>query len=111
MWRQEKWLSIHYTIKKRIMACKVVGGARAQWMVGQNAFKIRSWGKMVFSLESGVITEGSCSLVHYYDHVYSITRNTQLLYMLRCSYWLSRSDIFEIFPNMTTIALYLNYTK
>ena len=40
----------------------------------------------VFGLESGVTNEGWASLVLYYDHIYSTTRNTQLLYMLLCSY-------------------------
>ena len=35
----------------------------------------------VFTLESGVTTEGSSPLVLYYDHINSITRNTQLLYI------------------------------
>ena len=65
----------------------------------------------VFGLESGVTTEGWASLVLYYDHIHSITRNTQLLYMLLCSYWLPNSDIPEIFHNITTIAFHLNYTK
>ena len=66
----------------------------------------------VFGLESGVTTEGWSSLVLYYDHIInSITRNTQLIYMLLCSYWLSSSDIPEIFHNMTTIAFRLNYTR
>ena len=35
----------------------------------------------VFGLEGGPTTEGSCSPILYYDHVNSITRNTQLLYI------------------------------
>ena len=35
----------------------------------------------VFGLESGGTTQGSSSLVLYYDHINSITRNTQLLYI------------------------------
>ena len=46
-----------------------------------------------------------------YDHMHSIIRNTQLLYMLLCSYWLPNSNIPEIFHNSTTIAFYLNYTE
>ena len=46
----------------------------------------------------------------YYDHIRSMIRNTQLLYMLRCSCWLPNSDIPEIFHNMTTIVFHLNYT-
>ena len=34
---------IHYTTKKRTMVCRVIGGERGQWMVRQNALKIRSW--------------------------------------------------------------------
>ena len=44
--------------------CRVVGGARA-----------------VFGVESGVTTERSSSLVFCYDHINSIARNTQLLYI------------------------------
>ena len=47
-------------------------------MVRQNALKIRSWAD-VFGLESGMITEGWASFVLYYDHINSITRNTQVL--------------------------------
>ena len=54
-------------------------------MVRQNAFMIRCWAD-VFALESGVTTEWSCSFVFYYDRASSLTRNTQLLFMLRCSY-------------------------
>ena len=50
--------------------------------------------QIFFWLQSEVTTKGSCSLFLYYDHLDSITRNTQLL----CSCWLSRSDIPEIFP-------------
>ena len=78
-------------------------------MVRQNALKIRSWAD-VFGLESGVTIEGWTFLVLYYDHVNSIIRNTQLLYMLLFSYWLPNSDIPEIFHNSTTIAFPLNYT-
>ena len=74
-------------------------------MVRQNALKIRSWAD-VFGLESGVTTEEWTSLVLYYEHINSIIRNTHLLYMLLCSYWLPTSDIPEIFHNSTTIAFY-----
>ena len=47
--RQGQWLLIHYTIKKKIMVCRVVGD-RGQLMVRQNALKIRSWAD-VFGLE------------------------------------------------------------
>ena len=97
---------MHYTIKKKRMVCKVVGGARA--VDGQAECLV----PMFFGLESGVTTEGWSSLVLYYDHIKSIiTRNTQLLYMLLYSYWLPTSDIPEIFHNSTTITFYLNYTK
>ena len=66
-------------------------------MVRKSALQIRRLAD-VFGLESGVTTEGSCFLVLYFDHVNSKTRNTQLLYVLLCSYWLSRSDMPEIFP-------------
>ena len=52
--------------------CKVVGGARAVY--GQaECFEDH--------ILADVFTEGSCSLVLYNDHVNSITRNTQLLYI------------------------------
>ena len=35
----------------------------------------------VFGLGSAMTTEGLCSLVLYYDHIKSITRNTQPLYI------------------------------
>ena len=54
--RQGQWLLIHYTIKKKIMVCRVVG-EQGQLMVRQNALNIRSWAD-VFGLESGVTTEG-----------------------------------------------------
>ena len=78
-------------------------------MVRQIALKIISW-QMFFGLESGVTTEGLASFVLYYDRINSITRNTQLLYMLLCSYWLPNFDIPEIFHNMATIVFHLNYT-
>ena len=58
--RQGQWLLIHYTIKKKIMVCRVVGD-RGQLMVRQNALKIRSWAD-VFGLKSGVTPEGWTSL-------------------------------------------------
>ena len=61
--------------------------------------------------KNGVITEGWASLVLYYDQINIIVRNTQVLYVLLCSYWLPNSDIPEIFQNMTTIAFHLNHTK
>ena len=88
---------------------RVVGGARA--VDGQAECHEDQTLPDVFRLESGVITERWSSLVLYYDHINSITRSTQLLYMLLCSYWLPNSDIPEIFHNMTTIAFHLNYTK
>ena len=66
-------------------------------MVRQNALKIRRWAD-VFRLKTGVTTDRPCSFFIYYDHANSIIRNTQPLYMLLCSYWLSRFDIPEIFP-------------
>ena len=42
-----------------------------------------------FGLESGETTEGSSSIILYYDHIHTITRNKQLLYirsMPLCSY-------------------------
>ena len=51
------------------------------------------------------------SLVVNYDHIISVTRNMQLLYMLFFSYWLPNSDIPEISHNTTAIAFCLNYTK
>ena len=50
-------------------------------MVRQNALQIKSWAD-VFRLESGVTTEGWTSLFFSYDHIHSIMRNMQLLYML-----------------------------
>ena len=47
-------------------------------MVRQSALQIRCL-TYIFKLENGVTTEGSCSLFLYYDHVNSITKNTQLL--------------------------------
>ena len=81
-------------------------------MVRQNAFKIISWADG-FGLEmwSDHLVRGAPPLFFYYDRIHSIFRNTQLLYMLLCSYWLPNSDIPEIFHNMTSIALHLNHTK
>ena len=107
--RQGQWLSIHYTIKKKTIVCKVVGGARA--VNGQAQCLEDKILQMFFGLESGVTTEGWASLVLYYDHINSIIRNTQLLYMLLCFYWLPNFDIPEIFHNSVTIAFYLNYNK
>ena len=64
-----------------------------------------------FGLESGVTTEGWASLVLYYDHINSIIRNTQLLCMLFCSYWLPNSDMPEVSHHSTTVAFYFHYTK
>ena len=103
-------MSIHYTIKKKRMVCKVVGGARA--VDGQAECLEDKIFQMFFGLESAVTTEGWSSLVLYCDHINSIiTRNTQLLYMLLYSYWLPNSDMPDIFHNSTTIAFYLNYTR
>ena len=79
-------------------------------MVRQNALKIRSWAD-VFGLESRVTTEEGWTSFFYYDHIQNIIRNTQLLHMLHCSYWLPNSDIPEILHNMTTMAFHLNNTK
>ena len=59
--------------------CRVVGGARA--VDGQAESLEDQILADVFGLESRVPTEGLCSLVLYYDHVNSIARNTQLLYI------------------------------
>ena len=89
--------------------CRFVGGARA---VDCQAECLEDHILAdVFRLESGVTTEGWASLVLYYDHINSIARITQLLYMLLCSYWLPNSDIPEIFHNTTIIAFHWNYTK
>ena len=57
--------------------CRLVGGARA--VDGQAEYLEDQILADVFGLGSRVITEGSSSLVLYYDHINSITRNTQLL--------------------------------
>ena len=104
-------MSIHYTIKKKTMVCRAVGEARAD--DGQAECLEDRILQVFFGLEGGVTTAGWSSLLvlYYDDTINSITRNTQLLYMLLCSYWLPNSDIPEIFHNSTTIAFYLNYTK
>ena len=53
---------------------------------------------MFIWLETGVTTEGSCSFffIMITQIVYPETRSYS--YTLLCSYWLSRSDIPEIFP-------------
>ena len=61
----------------------------------------------VVRLESGVTTEGWASLALYYDHIYSVTRNTLLLQMRLCSYWLPNSDVPEISHNMTSMSISL----
>ena len=76
--------------------CRIVGGARA--VDGQEEYLEGQILADMFGFESGVTTEESCSLALYYAHVNGITRNTQLLYVLLCSYRLSRSDISEMFP-------------
>ena len=97
-------------LSRRGQWCVELQEERGQWMTRKNALKIRYW-QMFFGLESGATTEGWASLVLCYDHINSIIRNTQLLYMLLCSYWLPNSDIPEIFDNSTTIVFYLNYAK
>ena len=66
----------------------------------------------VFGLESGVTTEGSSSLVLYYEHISSITRNTRLLY---ACYFTPIGYLIPInsrsFHHMITIAFHLIYTK
>ena len=89
--------------------CRGLEGARA--VGGQAECLVDQILADVFGLESGVTTEVLSSLVVNYDHIISITKNTQLLYMLFCSYWLPNSDITEISHNMTIIAFYLNYTR
>ena len=60
--------------------CRDLGGARA--VDGQAECLVDQILAGVFGLESGVTTEVLSCLVVYYDHIISITRNTQLLYML-----------------------------
>ena len=59
--------------------CRVVGGARA--VDGQAECLEDQILPDVFGFESGVTTEGWSSLVLYYDHINSITRSTQLLFI------------------------------
>ena len=64
---------------KVLNMCRVVGGARA---VNDQAECLEDQILAdVFELESGVTTERSSFLVLYYDHINSITRSTQLLYI------------------------------
>ena len=86
--------------------CRVVEGARA--LDGQGECLEDQILTDAFGLESGVTTEGWSSLVVYYDHINSIARNTQLLYMVLRSYWIPNSDKPEIFHNITTMAFHLN---
>ena len=90
--------------------CRVVGGARA--VHGQAEGLKHQILADVVGLESGMTTEGSYSLALYYDHINSITRNTQLLYIC---YFAPIGYLVPIYPrsfhNMTTIAFHLNYTK
>ena len=87
--------------------CRVGGGARAVDGQAQCLDHILAH---VFRLQSGVTTEGSSSLVLYYDHINSITRNTQLLYIY---YFAFIGYLFSINPrsfhNLTTIVFHLNY--
>ena len=76
------------------MACRVLGEAGA--VDGQAQGLEDQVFVDVFGSKSGVTTEGWASLLLYYDHINSIIRNTQLLHMLLCSYWLPYSDISEI---------------
>ena len=66
--------------------CNVIEGARV--VDSQAEFLEDQILVDVFGLESGVTTEGSYPLVRCYDHIISITRNTQLLhiYLLLCSH-------------------------
>ena len=89
--------------------CRGLEGARA--VGGQAECLVNQILADVFGLESRVTTKVLYSLVVNYDHIISITRNMQLLYMLFFSYWLPNSDIPEISHNTTAIAFYLNYTK
>ena len=57
--RQGQWLLIYYTTKKRIMMCRVVGGARA--VDGQEECLGNQILGDVFGFGSGVTTEGSHS--------------------------------------------------
>ena len=66
-------------------------------MVRQSVLQIRCWADVIWVVKwsdhEGVVLP--CS---YYDQENSITRNTQLLYMLFWSCWLSRSGISKICP-------------
>ena len=91
--------------------CRVVGGARAVDCQAEY-LENQILADYVFGLKSEVTTEGSSSFVLYYDHINSITRNTQLLYIC----YLSRIGYLvpinpRSFHNMTTIAFHVNYTK
>ena len=90
--------------------CRVVGGARA--VDGLAKYFEDQILADAFGLESGVTTEGSCSVVLYHDHIDSITRNMQLLYTW---YFAPIGYLNPIYPrsfyNMTTISFHLNYTK
>ena len=87
------WLSIHYTIKKKTIVCRVVGGATAAVNNGQaECLEDKILGRCFWVVKCGVTTDGWASLVLCYDHINSIIRNTQL------------------FHNSATIAFYFNYT-
>ena len=58
---------------------RVIGGARA--VDGQAECLEDQILADVLGLESGVTIEGPPSHVFYYEHINSITTNTQLLYM------------------------------
>ena len=90
--------------------CRVVGGARA---VDSQAECLEDQILTdVFGLESGVTTEGSCSFVLYYDHINSIARNMQLLYICYVPPIGYRVPMCpRSFNNMATIAFHLNHTK
>ena len=66
-------------------------------MVKQNSLQIRCLAN-IFGLKSGVTTWGVVLSFCYYDYIDGLTRNTQLIYILLCSYWLLRCDVPEIFP-------------
>ena len=66
--------------------CRVVEGARA--VDGQEKCLEDQILADVFGLESAMTTDGLCSLVLYYDHIKSITRKTQPLYIyMLCLLW------------------------
>ncbi|CAM9224763.1 unnamed protein product, partial [Ascophyllum nodosum] len=60
---------------------------------------------------SGATTEGSCAFSLYYDHANSITRNTQLLYMLLAPIGYLDPIYPRSFHNMIIITFHLNYTE